>query len=133
MKVLFDFNLSAWIKNVEVEADSYDDALAKLHGMTFDELVEAGYCKDFKFEDVEGYIMEKTLKVKVYDINYSIEEDDYESPEEYNQIVNSLPDELVLDLVLTTEDDLEERIADEITYQTNWLVETFSFIILEEK
>jgi hypothetical protein len=34
--------------------------------------------------------------------------------------------------VLSPEDDLEEAIADEITYETNWLVENFRFMILEE-
>ncbi len=133
MKVLFDFNLNAWIKGIEVDADSYEDAVAKLHGMSFEELVELGYSKEFKLDDVEGYVIEKTVKVKAYDIEYSIEEEDYDSPDEYTQIVNALPSELVLEIVVEPDDDLEELIADEITYKTNWLVEHFSFMILEEK
>ena len=133
MKVLFDFNLNAWIKGVEIDADSYEDALAKLHGMSFEELVELGYSKEFKLDDVDGYVIEKTVKVKAYDIEYSIEEEDYDSPDEYTQIVNALPSELVLEIVVEPDDDLEELIADEITYKTNWLVEHFSFMILEEK
>lgn len=133
MKVLFDFNLNAWIKGVEVDADSYEDAVAKLHGMSFDELVELGYSKEFKLDDVDGYVIEKTVKVKAYDIEYNIEEEDYDSPDEYTQIVNALPSELVLEIVVEPDDDLEELIADEITYKTNWLVEHFSFMILEEK
>jgi hypothetical protein len=133
MKVLFDFNLSSWIKGVEIDATSYEDALAKLHGMTFEELVEVGYSKDFKIEDIEGYVTEKTLKVKAYDIEYSIEEDDYETPEEYAKIVNSLPSELVVEIRVEPEDEVEDLIADEITYKTNWLVEHFNFMILEEK
>lgn len=133
MKVLFDFNLNAWIKGIEVDADSYEDALAKLHGMSFEELVELGYSKEFKLDDVEGYVIEKTVKVKVYDIEYSIEEEDYDYPDDYTQIVNALPSELVLEIRVEPDDDLEELIADEITYKTNWLVEHFSFMILEEK
>lgn len=133
MKVLFDFNLNAWIKGIEVDADSYEDALAKLYGMSFEELVELGYSKEFKLDDVEGYVIEKTVKVKAYDIEYSIEEEDYDSPDEYTQIVNALPSELVLEIVVEPDEDLEELIADEITYKTNWLVEHFSFMILEEK
>ena len=133
MKVLFDFNLNAWIKGIEVDADSYEDAVAKLHGMSFEELVELGYSKEFKLDDVEGYVIEKTVKVKVYDIEYSIEEEDYDSPDDYTQIVNALPSELVLEIRVEPDDDLEELIADEITYKTNWLVEHFSFMILEEK
>ena len=133
MKVLFDFNLNAWIKGIEVDAESYDDAVAKLHGMSFEELVELGYSKEFKLEDVDGHVVEKTIKVKAYDIEYSIEEEDYDSPDDYTQIVNALPSELVLEILVEPDDDLEELIADEITYKTNWLVEHFSFMILEEK
>lgn len=133
MKVLFDFNLNAWIKGIEVDADSYEDAVAKLHGMSFEELVELGYSKEFKLDDVDGYVIEKTVKVKAYDIEYSIEEEDYDSPDEYTQIVNALPSELVLEVVVEPDDNLEDLIADEITYKTNWLVEHFSFMILEEK
>ena len=53
MKVVFDFNLSAWIKGVEVEATSYEEALSKLHQMTFDELIETGFSKDFTIKDVD--------------------------------------------------------------------------------
>ena len=133
MKVLFDFNLNAWIKGIEVDADSYEDALAKLHGMSFEELVELGYSKEFKLDDIDGSVIEKTVKVKAYDIEYSIEEEDYDSPDEYTQIINSLPSELVLEVRVEPDNDLEELIADEITYKTNWLVEHFSFMILEEK
>lgn len=133
MKVLFDFNLNAWIKGIEIDADSYEDALAKLHGMSFEELVELGYSKEFKLDDIDGYVIEKTVKIKAYDIEYSIEEEDYDSPDEYTQIINSLPSELVLEIRVEPDDDLEELIADEITYKTNWPVEHFSFMILEEK
>jgi predicted nucleotidyltransferase len=69
----------------------------------------------------------------VYDIEYSIEEDDYETPEEYNQVINSLPDTLVLDILVETDEDLEERVADEITHETNWLVKNFNYMIIEKK
>lgn len=132
MKVVFDFNLNAWIKGVEVEATSYEDALSKLHQMTFDELIETGFSKDFTIEDVNGSIMERTVKVKVYDIEYDVEEDDYESPEDYIQFINSLPTTLRLTLTVEPEDDLEDLIADEILYETKQTVNNFRFMILEE-
>ena len=132
MKVVFDFNLSAWIKGVEVEATSYEDALSKLHQMTFDELIETGFSKEFTIEDVDGSIMERTVKVKVYDIEYDVEEDDYESPEDYIQFINSLPTTLRLTLTVEPEDDLEDLIADEILYETKQTVNNFRFMILEE-
>jgi hypothetical protein len=101
--------------------------------MTFDQLIEEGLTKEFKIDDVGSTILEETLKVRAYDIDYSIEEEDYDSPEEYTKILNSLPDELVLTIVSTPEDDLESLIADEITYKTNWLVNNFNYIVIEKK
>lgn len=132
MKVVLDFNLSAWIKGVEVEATSYEDAVAKLYQMTFDELIETGFSKDFTISDVDGQVVEKQVKVKVYDIEYDVEEDDYESPEAYIQFINSLPTTLRLTLTVEPDDDIEDLIADEILYETKQTVNTFRFMILEE-
>lgn len=132
MKVVLDFNLSAWIKGVEVEATSYEDAVAKLHQMTFDEIIETGFSKDFTISDVDGQVVEKQVKVKVYDIEYDVEEDDYESPEAYIQFINSLPTTLRLTLTVEPDDDIEDLIADEILYETKQTVNTFRFMILEE-
>lgn len=132
MKVVLDFNLSAWIKGVEVEATSYEDAVAKLHQMTFDEIIETGFSKDFTISDVDGQVVEKQVKVKVYDIEYDVEEDDYESPEAYIQFINSLPTTLRLTLTMEPDDDIEDLIADEILYETKQTVNTFRFMILEE-
>ena len=132
MKVILDFNLSAWIKGVEVEATSYEDAVAKLHQMTFDEIIETGFSKDFTISDVDGQVVEKQVKVKVYDIEYNVEEDDYESPEAYIQFINSLPTTLRLNLTVEPDDDIEDLIADEILYETKQTADTFRFMILEE-
>lgn len=132
MKVVLDFNLSAWIKGVEVEATSYEDAVTKLHQMTFDEIIETGFSKDFTISDVDGQVVEKQVKVKVYDIEYDVEEDDYESPEAYIQFINSLPATLRLNLTVEPDDDIEDLIADEILYETKQTADTFRFMILEE-
>lgn len=132
MKVVFDFNLSAWIKGVEVEATSYEEALSKLHQMTFDELIETGFSKDFTIDDVDGSITERTVKVKVYDIEYDVEEDDYTNPEEYIKILNSLPTTLTATIIVEPDDDLEDLVADEILYQTKQTANSFNFMIVEE-
>jgi hypothetical protein len=133
MKVRFNFNLEAWIKGLEVEADSYDEALDKLYRMTFSEIAEAGYAKESDITDIDGDIVERILNVQVYDIEYDIEEDDYDTPEEYNKIINSLPSELTLTVTVEEGQDEEEVIADEITYQTDWLVKNFNYFEIETK
>lgn len=138
MKVRFNFNLEAWIDGVEIEANSEEEARDKLYQMTFRELVEEGYDRNFTTSDVEGEVIEKTLKVRVFNIDYDIEEDDYEDKEEYIQIINSLPTELEVEI--TVDEDLpkyhldeEDLIADEITMKTDWLVKNFNYTVIEEK
>ena len=52
---------------------------------------------------------------------------------EYNRIVNSLPTEMTLDVTVESNQDEDEVIADEITYNTDWLVNNFNYMIIEEK
>ena len=138
MIVKFNFNLEAWIEGVEIEADSEEEAREKLYRMNAQELIEAGYVNTSDVDDVEGEVIEKTLRVRAFDIEYDIEEDDYEDKEEYIKIINSLPTELEVEI--TVDKDLakyhldeEDLIADEITLETNRLVKTFKYTILEEK
>lgn len=132
MKVVFNFNLSAWVTGVEVEGKSYEDALSELHGMTFDELVELGYAKEFSITEVDGSVTEKQVKVKIYDIEYDLEEDDYFNPEEYIKVLNSLPQTITATVTLEPNDDIEDLIADEILYQTHQTATSFRFMIIEE-
>ena len=138
MRVKFNFNLEAWIEGVEIEADSEEEAKEKLYRMNAQELIEAGYVNTSDVDDVEGEVIEKTLRVRAFDIEYDIEEDDYEDKEDYIKIINSLPTELEVEI--TVDKDLakyhldeEDLIADEITLETNRLVKNFKYTILEEK
>ena len=74
MKVKFDFNLQAWIQDVEIEADSIEEAENKLYGMTVQELIEAGYIHTSDLYDVEGEIVEQDYRVKVYNIQFEPED-----------------------------------------------------------
>lgn len=74
MKIKFDFNLQAWIQDVEIEADSMEEAENKLYGMTVQELIEAGYIHTSDLYDVEGEIVEQDYKVKVYNIQFDPED-----------------------------------------------------------
>lgn len=74
MKVKFDFNLQAWIQDIEIEADSIEEAESKLYRMTVEELVEAGYVHTSDLEDVDAIIVEQDYKVKVYNIEFDPED-----------------------------------------------------------
>lgn len=73
-KYSFDFNLEAWIQDVEIEADSYEEAENKLYKMTVEELIEAGYIHTSDLDNVDVEILEADYKVRVFNIEWEDEE-----------------------------------------------------------
>jgi hypothetical protein len=100
--------------------------------MSFDEILETGFSKDFTIDDVDGQVIEKQVKIKIYDIDYDVDEDDYPSTEEYIKVINSLPTTLTANLTVEPDDLIEDLVADEILYQTKQTANNFNFIIIEE-
>ena len=49
----FDFNLSCWIQNLEIEADDYEEAFEKLRTMSVEDIVEEGYVHNFDITDLD--------------------------------------------------------------------------------
>ena len=142
MKVKFDFVLEAWMQGVEIEADSYEEALRKLYAMDVEDLISEGYIKESDIKQEEGVITEKTVKVRTYDIDYDVEPEDVDENEELTEdeldakiaeVKESLPSELVFEFDIEPDEDIEDRIADEITLETNWLVNNFKYVIVEER
>lgn len=90
----------------------------------------------------------KTYKVRAYDIEYCVEDEDVceefdndteleEDSEEYydaiNKRIEQIKSELPQDIVFSIEcpkKDLEDEIANAISEETGWLVEGFSYDIL---
>jgi hypothetical protein len=136
MKFRFNFNLETWMRGVEVEGNSYEDAVENLYKMSLREYLENGYDDETTITDIDGDLLERTIKVKAYDIEYDIEEDDYEDKDEYIRLINSLPEELVVEVFIDEEAarhySEEECIADEITYKTDYEVKDFKYTIIEE-
>ena len=142
MKVKFDFVLEVWMQGVEIEADSYEEALRKLYAMDVEDLISEGYIKESDIKQEDGEIVEKTVKVKAYDIDYDVEPEDVDENEELTEdeldakiaeVKESLPSELTFEFDIEPDEDIEDRIADEITLETNWLVNNFKYVIVEER
>ena len=142
MKVKFDFVLEAWMQGVEIEADSYEEALRKLYAMDVEDLISEGYIKELDIKQEEGVITEKTVKVRAYDIDYDVEPEDVDENEELTEdeldakiaeVKESLPSELTFEFDIEPDEDIEDRIADEITLETDWLVNNFKYVIVEER
>ena len=73
----FDFNLSAWIRGLEIEADSEEEAREKLNAMSIDDIVDLGYCSNF---DITSVDVES-------DEEYIEDEDDEEYDDDYEEDV----------------------------------------------
>ena len=142
MKVKFDFVLEAWMQGVEIEAGSYEEALRKLYAMDVEDLISEGYIKESDIKQEEGVITEKTVKARAYDIDYDVEPEDVDENEELTEdeldakiaeVKESLPSELTFEFDIEPDEDIEDRIADEITLETDWLVNNFKYVIVEER
>lgn len=49
----FNFDLDAWVRGVEIEANSYEEALDELTSMDFDDIISEGYVKSFDINNVD--------------------------------------------------------------------------------
>lgn len=50
---VFDFDLDAWIQDLEIEAENIDEAKEKLLNMSVEDLIENGYVKDFDIRQID--------------------------------------------------------------------------------
>ena len=74
----FDFNLSAWIRGLEIEADSEEEAREKLNAMSIADIVDLGYCSNFDITSVDVESDEEYIE----DEDDEEYDDDYEEDEE---------------------------------------------------
>ena len=78
-KFTFDFNLEAWIRYLEIEADSYEEAVTKLNKLSLDDIASKGYCEELSIKDLDS---ESDEDDHTDDDDEEDEEDDYL---EYNE------------------------------------------------
>ena len=122
-----DFSAQLWLQNVKVEdGKSVDDLKEKLYSMTLQEMLEEGIVKDLIInDDVDITITEVEQKVKVYNIDYDIDD-----PE----VFSKLPKEVEVEIRYNpNREDIEDAIADELTLKTEVDINKFDYEILETK
>lgn len=129
------FDLSAWIRDFEVEASSEEEAKKKLAEMAFDDIVDQlsyeseGFVGASEVDDVDLECVEKTLKIKVSDFKYVDEDGDEASPAE---------SEYVFDVDFREGDDdyLEDLVKDELSYRSGVdeeRIRSFKYEVAEER
>ena len=137
MIVNFNFNLEAWVRSLKIEAASVEEAQEKLFQMTLEEMINEseGFYVDSEMEltDIDSEIVEYDATVKVSNIEYAFDEDEYD-PAVIDYLKVRLPKELAIALTGVTKDaDIEDSIRDEIFNITNYDAATFDFEIVEKK
>lgn len=135
MIVNLNFNLEAWIKSLNIEATSEEDAIKKLMSMTLAEIIEEGAVVDsaMKFTEIETEVREYDLVVSVTDITYDLDPEVMDtSVIEY--LKGLLPTKRTFTLEgISSDDEIEDRIRDEIYGETDYDAADFKYDVLEKK
>ena len=135
MIVDLDFNLAAWVKKIQIEADSEEEAINKLMGMTIEEMVNEGatFGSDLKITEIDSFISQYDVTVEVSDIEYDFTDENID-PAVVEYLLNILPTVKTITVRgITPDDDLEEAIKDELEYITDHGVSSFKFKIIDKK
>lgn len=135
MKFVVDLNVNAWLKAIEIEAGSKDEAKDILKGMSLEEMLETGYERDLELSDVDITLESYNLSVKVDNITYDINEEDLRDNNVESEEELDLPRTMELklyDLESEDEDDIEDAIKSEIEFMTDFIVDEFTYEIIEK-
>lgn len=74
-KFIFEFSVDAWIKGVEIEADTYQEAENKLHRHTLEDLIEKGYVQDSDISDIECEVEDDLFDDDDDEVNLSFDDE----------------------------------------------------------
>lgn len=135
MKFVVDLNVNAWLKAIEIEAGSKDEAKDILKGMSLEEMLETGYERDLELSDVDIILESYNLSVKVDNITYDINEEDLRDNNVKSEEELDLPRTMELklyDLESEEDDDIKDAIKSEIEFMTDFIVDEFTYKIIEK-
>ena len=135
MKFVVDLNVNAWLKAIEIEAKNEDEAKELLDGMSLEEMLETGYERDLELSDIDITLESYNLSVKVDNITYDINEEDLRDNNVESEEDLNLPRTMELklyDLESEDEDDIEDAIKSEIEFMTDFIVDEFTYEIIEK-
>ena len=135
MLVKLNFDISAWVKELLIEADSEQDAINKLKSMSFAEMIDEGAIVDSETEiqNIGTSIASQDLTIKVSNIEY-----DFSAEKLDPAVIDYLKARLATELNVnfrgvTPDDELEELIKEEIYEVTGYDVLAMEYKILETK
>lgn len=139
MIVKVDFNLSTWVKELLIEADSEADALNKVREMTTRELItelintEAIIDSNWDISDARTEVVERDITVKASNIEYDFTYEKLD-PAVVEYLKVRLPKEMTVRISgVAPDDDIEDFVRDEILTRTNYEVDSLDYEIIEIK
>ena len=136
MIINLNFSIEAWIKQLQIEANSEQEAINKLMEMSLADIVTDRTCiegSEVKITNIDTAVEEYTLVVKVTDVEYDLDPEIMDlSVIEY--LKNFLPTEYTLTLDdVSDADDVEDLINDAIFHETKYDTKSFEFQVIEMK
>ena len=139
MIVKVDFNLSTWVKELLIEADSEADALNKVREMTTRELItelintEAIIDSNWDISDARTEVVERDVTVKASNIEYDFTYEKLD-PAVIEYLKVRLPKEMTVRISgVAPDDDIEDFVRDEILTRTNYEVDSLDYEIIKIK
>lgn len=135
MKFVVDLNVNAWLKAIEIEAKNEDEAKAYLKEMSLEEMLETGYERDLELSNIDINLESYDIHVKVDNITYDINEEDLRDNGVKSEEELNLPKTMELklyDLESEEDDDIEDAIKSEIEFMTDFIVDEFTYEIIEK-
>lgn len=104
MIVDFDFNLEMWVRNIQIEANSVEEAKEKLNKMTLEELISEGaIVKQMEIKDITADIKERKVKVQVGNISLEPSFFEYDTETEKEELQRKVENQ-VLEFELNLKD-----------------------------
>ena len=118
MEFEFDFNVSAWMQGVKVEASSLDEAKEILSKMSLADLVEAGIVKQSEITNIDAKELEATYEVLVTDVHLDPAFYEYDTEAERAEIVNRNFGDFNFKLQLSEDEDFDDAIESALEEST---------------
>jgi len=112
MIVEFDFNLEMWVRNLQIEANSVEEAKEKLHKMTLEELISEGaIIKQMDMTDITTEIKERKVKVQVGNISVEPSFFEYDTEAEKEELQRKVENQVLeFELNLKSGDLIDDEI-----------------------
>lgn len=135
MLVNLDFALEAWVRKIQIAADSIEDAKHRLGSMTLEEILESDSLildGEFVIKDISAEVEERDIVVKVNSVTYNLE---HGADSEVVKYLNTLLDNYRTLTIhnVGKEDDLDSMVCDTLEYRLDQDILSVDYEIVDEK